>query len=350
MQGLMYEGPGQLRMMDVKDPVPAAGEALIRVTACGICGSDVHGYLGTTGRRTPPMVMGHEFVGVVDRLGPGVTRVRPGDRVAVQPLIFCGTCPACRQGLTNRCPVRSMFGVLQVNGAMAERIAVPERLIYALPSSVDDVHGSLLEPLAVAYSAVRRAGSAEAQYALVIGAGTIGLMVVQMLRSLRPGTKILVMDVNARRLLLARELGAADTLVPPGDDIKRWLAAATASEGVSLAFEVVGAAATVQQALAALEPGGTCVWVGNAARMIELNMQEVVTRELDIRGTYAYTHAAFGEALNILASGRLNLDPMISRVAPLKEGPALFEKLAQGKDNLIKAILTNDAHREEAGR
>lgn len=345
MQGLVYEGPQRLRMMEVPEPVPVAGEVLVRITACGICGSDVHGYLGKTGRRTPPVIMGHEFVGVVERLGAGVTRVRTGDRVVIQPLIFCGTCPACRKGLTNRCPTRSMYGVMSVNGAMAERIVVSERQIYVLPPSVDDVHGSLLEPLAVAYSAVRNAEGRVARHALVIGAGTIGLMVVQMIRALRPATPILAMDLSVQRLGLAKAMGASATYVPQkGDEAQRWIAEATGGEGVDLAFEAVGASATVQQALGALGLGGLCVWVGNSAKMIELDMQAVVTREVEIKGTYAYTHAAFGEALDILAAGRLNLDPLISRVAPMKEGPVLFEALAQGNSELIKVILTNDSY------
>ncbi len=340
MRGLVYEGPGRLRLTDVATPVPAAGEALIRVAACGICGSDVHGYRGLTGRRTPPVIMGHEFTGVVERLGGGVKRVKPGDRVAVQPLIFCGACPACRQGLTNRCPNRRMYGVMDCNGAMAEYVAVHEKQIYPLPAWVDDVHGSLLEPLAVAFSAVRRAERADARRALVVGTGTIGLMIVQMLRASRPGIRILAADVNAGRLDLARQMGADAVFDPSGADARSILAGATDGEGVDLAFEAVGLAATVRQALGALRPGGLCVWVGNSAKMIEIDMQETVVRELEVRGTYAYTHGAFGETLALLAGGALHLDPLISRVAPLREGPVWFEKLAAATDDLVKVILT----------
>jgi len=339
MQALVYHGPRQLQIESVADPQCGSGDVLIRVRASGICGSDLHGYLGISGRRIPPMIMGHEFAGEVVAVGAGVQYLSVGDRVAVQPMLFCGECEMCRQGLTTRCAHRKMLGVMDVNGSMAELISVPGRLVYKLPDSVDDIHGALLEPLAVAYSAVSRVVGADARHTLVVGAGTIGLLVVQVLRAKFPQMAILVSDTNVHRLGLAKEMGADHTLVAQADEVETGVKTATSGEGVDLSFEAVGISATVQQALGNLRSGGTCVWIGNSAKVIDLNMQDVVTRELTIRGTYAYTHAAFGEALKMLESGRLNLDPVVSRVCRLAEGPEMFEKLVLGTDDLVKVVL-----------
>lgn len=340
MKGLVYNGSEELSLTEVKDPAPGKGEVLINVKAAAICGSDVHGYLGTSGRRTPPMIMGHELSGEIAQLGEGATRFAVGDRVTVQPLIFCGQCDYCEQGLTNLCPTKRMYGVMDVDGAMAEQICVLEKLVYRLPESVTYPHGAMLEPLAVAYTAVTKAPSIEGRHVLVVGAGAIGLLVLQILKTLAPA-KTFVSDVNEFRLDVAKRMGADVAINPANDDLKEVVAGETEGKGADIAFEVVGISATVQQAMSALRTGGTCVWVGNSEQMITLNMQEVVTRQLAISGTYAYTHEGFGEAIGLLAEQKPDLDPLISKVVPLDQGPEMFALLGQGARDLIKVILTN---------
>ena len=340
MKGLVYNGPEDLSLTQIKDLAPARDEVLIKVRAAAICGSDVHGYLGISGRRTPPMIMGHEFSGEISKLGEGVTRFAVGDRVTVQPLIFCGRCEYCERGLTNLCQSKKMYGVMDVNGAMAEYICVLERLVYRLPDSINYLHGAMLEPFAVAYTAVKKAPGIEGQNVLVVGTGTIGLLVFQIVKTLAPA-KTFVSDVNEFRLDLAKQIGADFALNPGKDDLKEIIGRQTNGKGVDIAFEVVGISTTVRQAMSALRTGATCIWVGNSEKMITMNMQEVVTRQLNISGTYAYTHEGFGEAISLLAEQKPDLDPMISKVVPLDQGPEMFKQLAKGTSQLIKVILTS---------
>ncbi|MDO8685645.1 MAG: alcohol dehydrogenase catalytic domain-containing protein [Clostridiales bacterium] len=340
MRGLLFKGNEDVSMVLLNDLKPDRGEVLIKVKATGICGSDVHGYLGITGRRIPPMIMGHEFSGYISEIGEGVKNFTAGDRVTVQPLIFCGECEYCGHGLTNLCENKKFYGAMDVNGSMAEYICVPEKLVYKLPDSISYLHGTMIEPLAVAYSAVKRAPEIEGKNVLVVGAGTIGLLVLQIVRSKKPG-RIFVVDINELRLDLAKKMGADFVLNPKNTDIKEFINSETMNRGVDIAFEVVGISATVQQAMSVLKKNGICVWVGNSEKMINVNMQEVVTKELNITGTYAYTHQEFGETINLLAGHNLDLDSMISNVVHLDEGPLMFKRLVKESSELIKVILTD---------
>ena len=338
MKALMYLGPERLEMARIPDPVAGEGEVLVQVEATGICGSDLHGYLGKTGRRIPPMVMGHEFSGVVAALGPGLSAYRVGDRVVVQPVISCGECEFCKQGLTNLCAAKKLFGVMDVNGSMAEFVAVPEHLLYPLPANVDFLSGALIEPLAVAYSATKKA-EVRGKTVLVVGSGTIGLMLLQTILAEGPRA-VYVSDVNEFRLGVAKRLGAAGVINPAKGDFAAAVAEATLGRGFDVVFEAVGITPTVQQAMSALRIEGTCVWVGNSEKIISLNMQEVVTKVLRVFGTYTYSHAEFGEALGLVAAGKIDMKPIISRVEPLERGAEMFRIQTKEPGNLIKIILT----------
>jgi 2-desacetyl-2-hydroxyethyl bacteriochlorophyllide A dehydrogenase len=341
MKALVYRGPKSLVLEEAVRPAVQSQEVLLRVAATGICGSDVHGYLGLTGRRTPPMIMGHEFCGTVEEAGSAVTGFRPGDRVAVQPVVFCGECSFCREGLTNLCTNRRFFGVMDCNGSMAEYLNVPARLLYRMPDSMRPEGGAMVEPLAVAYRAVgKAAGRIEGRTVLVVGAGTIGLLVLAMVKLHRPA-KVLVSDLSDRRLELARRIGADATVNPSREAVGKAVAELTGGLGVDVSFEAVGAGPTVEQALAALRPRGTCVWVGNSQRVIPLDMQASVTREISILGSYIYTHAEFGEALGLLARGAVDVGPIISRTVALEQGPELFAALSDPATELVKVVLAS---------
>jgi len=342
MKALVYEGPKNIKIKQVNDPILHKGEVIIKVKATGICGSDVHGYLGITGRRTPPMIMGHEFSGDISEIGEGVIKFSVGDRVTVQPLIFCGDCEYCKQGLTNLCINKKYYGSMDTNGSMAEFISVPQKLIYKLPDLLNYLEGAMIEPLAIAYCAVNKVPNIEGKNVFVVGAGTIGLLVLQVVKSKNP-TKIFTSDTDENRLGLAKKMGADFTINPIKDNLKDIINRETKNEGIDIAFEVVGISATVQQAMSVLKIKGTCVWVGNSEKMINLNMQEIVTKELNIIGTYGCTHIEFGNSIKFLVEKDLDLNSMISKVVPLNEGPEMFKKLAEGKSNLIKVILTDSA-------
>lgn len=340
MKALVYEGPKKIIIKQVDDPIPYKGELLIKVKTTGICGSDVHGYLGITGRRTPPMIMGHEFSGDISEIGKGVTKFDVGDRVTVQPIVFCGNCEYCKQGLTNLCSKKKFYGAMDTNGSMAEYICVPQKLIYKLPDSVSYLEGAMIEPLSVAYRAVKQVSNIEGENVFIVGAGTIGLLILQVAKSKNP-SKIFITDINENRLDLAKKMGVDFAINPIKDNLKGIIDRETKNEGMDIAFEVVGISATVQQAMSVLKRKGTCIWVGNSEKMVNLNMQEIVTKELNITGTYSYTHKEFEDSIKFLVEQDLDLDSMISKVVPLEKGPLMFKELSEGEGKLIKVILTD---------
>lgn len=340
MKALVYYGPEDLRFTEIEDLKPAENEVLIRIKACGICGSDVHGYMGITGRRIAPMVMGHEFAGVVHAAGENAKKYNIGDRVTVQPVNFCGKCVFCQQGLTNMCTNKKFLGVLDVNGAMAEYVCIPEHLIYRLPNSMSYIQGAMLEPLAVAYRAVKNCPSLEGKNVLIVGAGTIGLLALQLVRLQNPH-KVFVTDLSDFRLETAKRIGADITINPSKKKIEEIILNATEQNGIDVAIEAVGVSATVQQAMSVLKTGGTCKWIGNSAKMINLNMQDVVTRELNISGTYIYTHEEFGEVVELLASGKIDVEAIISKKVTLEEGIGIFKQLSKDASELIKVVIVD---------
>jgi threonine dehydrogenase-like Zn-dependent dehydrogenase len=339
MKALVYHGPETLKWEEIPDVSPREGEVLIKIKAVGICGSDVHGYLGITGRRTPPMVMGHEFSGIVAAVGAGVTNVKAGDRVAPYPVVFCGECEFCKQGNVHICLNKTAFGVLECNGAMAEYISVPAKLAFKLADDVSYGVGSMMEPMAVSYRGVNNAGDLSGKNVLIVGAGTIGLLALAIVKMRNPA-KIFVSDLSDHRLAVAAQMGADFTINPGSSDLQATIKAGTGGSGVDVAFEAVGATPTVQQAMSALKIGGTAVWIGNSAKMIQVNMQEIVTRELKVVGTFLYTFKEFGEVVALLNSGKINVEPMISLETPMENGPALFARLAKDPGPMIKVILT----------
>lgn len=341
MKALVYYGPEDLRQEDIADLKPLPGEALLRVKACGICGSDVHGYLGITGRRIPPMVMGHEFSGQVAEVGEGVTNIQVGNRAAVYPVVFCDSCEQCLKGNVHLCLNKKALGVLECNGAMAEYVSVPAKLLFKLDDYVTYEAGSMMEPLAVSCRGVNHAGDLTGKNVLVVGAGTIGLLVTALVNMQNPA-RIFVSDLSDSRLGIAREMGATHLINPSRDNLTEIIQMETGAPGVDVAFEAVGATPTVQQAMASLRAGGTAVWIGNSAKMININMQEIVTKELRVFGTFLYSIQEFGYVAGLLNSGKLNIEPIISLKAPMMEkGVELFAKLAKDPGSLIKVILNN---------
>ncbi|MDO8685268.1 MAG: alcohol dehydrogenase catalytic domain-containing protein, partial [Clostridiales bacterium] len=338
MKSLVYYGSEEIRITDTIKPEPKQEEALIKVKSVGICGSDVHGYSGKTGRRIPPMIMGHEFSGIVSDIGNKVKRFKIGDRVVVHPVNYCGTCEQCKAGLINICPKRSFLGVMDINGAMAEYVCACEKQIFRLPDNLSFTQGAMVEPLAVAHRAVEKAGNIELNDILVVGAGTIGLLVVKILKSRNPG-KIIVSDLSDYRLGIAEKSGADIVINPTRTKVGDVIACATNGRGVDIAFEAVGASVTVQSALGALKNSGTCIWIGNSAKMINIDMQEVVIRELRIYGIHIYTGEDFAQAIRLLADGVVDINPVVSKCITLEEAPGFFKLLANVPEEIVKVII-----------
>ena len=344
MKALLLSSYKNLELADLPAPSPAPDEVLIRVAACGICGSDVHGYDGSSGRRIPPIVMGHEAAGVIAAVGAAVKTFAPGDRVTFDSTVYCGECPNCRRGNVNLCDRRQVLGVscgdYRRAGAFAEFVAVPARILYRLPDNFPFAEAAMLEAVAVAIHGVNLAQLAPNSTALVVGAGTIGILTLQALRA-AGCSKVFVTDVDTQRLALAKKLGATETLLSDDSLLARILER-TSNEGVDVALECVGRNETVAASIDATRKGGTVVLVGNIAPTVNLPLQKVVTRQIRLQGSCA-SAGEYPQAIEWMASGKIQVKPLITAIAPLEEGPRWFERLHAREPNLLKVVLTPNA-------
>jgi L-iditol 2-dehydrogenase len=318
-----------------------ADEVLVRVAAAGICGSDVHGMDGSSGRRVPPLVMGHEAAGVIEAVGGSVTGFSPGDAVTFDSTIWCGRCAFCREGVVNLCDDRRVLGVstgeYRRDGAFAERVVVPARVVYALPAGLSMVEAALTEPLAVALHAVSRTPLVEDDEALVVGCGVIGLLVIAAVR--QAGCKrIIAVDLSPSRLARATAMGATDVVTAGSDDVVEQLQALTDGRGPDVAFEAVGIGSTVALAIAAVRKGGTVVLVGNVVPAVELPLQWVVSRQLTLLGSAA-SCGEYPRALELIASRAVDVAALVSEVAPLADGAEWFDRLRAPQTPLLKVVL-----------
>jgi len=341
MKALVLADYNRLEYRDVPTPEPGPDDVLIEVIACGICGSDVHGMDGSTGRRRPPVIMGHEAAGRIARLGANVRDWAEGDRVTFDSTIYCGRCSFCRSGRINLCDNRRVLGVsceeYRSDGAFAQYVAVPGHILARLPDEVSFHQAALVEPLSVALHAAGRARIESGDTAVVIGAGMIGLLVVQTLRS-AGCRRVVAVDINADRLELAGKLGADETLRAEAVDVPAEVAKITDGRLADVVVEAVGAASTVQDAVACLRKGGRLVLVGNVSPEIPLPLQAVVTRELTLLGSCA-SSGEYPACLDMIARRAVDVDSLISAAAPLAEGASWFERLRRGDENLMKIIL-----------
>ena len=339
MKALVFHGNNDLRYEEVPSPEISDCEASVKVKAVGICGSDIHGYLGKTGRRIPPMIMGHEFSGFVEKIGKSVENVKPGDEVVVFPYTTCGHCSYCRKEAINQCPDKKFFGVFATNGAMAERISARSNLLFPLPDGTEYTHGALVEPLSVALRAVNRADIHPETTVTIIGAGTIGLMCL-ILAKVQKAKRVGMVDIIESRLHLARELGA-DFLFNSKDNDPASVISNQLKGGAHVVIEAVGTEKAVQQSIQWAARGGKVVIVGLSQRMMSLDMHEIVNKEVRIEGSFLYDRREFQDILKQLPALKPSLDKIVSLTAPLAEGVELFERLVGMKDNLLKVVLTD---------
>jgi len=341
MRALLLSEYKTLSVVDMPVPEPGDDEVLVRVQACGICGSDVHGYDGSTGRRIPPLVMGHEAAGIVERTGAGVEGFAAGERVTFDSTVSCGRCHFCHRGQINLCDNRTVLGVscgdYRRHGAFAEYVAVPSRILYKLPDSLAFEHAALVESVSIAVHAVNRHRPKPDDTVIVVGAGMIGVLVLQVLRS-KGCRNIVAVDVDSRKLALAERVGATGTVNPQDGDVLSAVQRLTGGKGADVSFEVVGHGDTVLSAIRSLRKGGTAVLVGNLSPRVELPLQEVVSRELSVLGSCA-SNGEIPECIDLLARGVVDVDPIISLKAPLEEGPELFARLYGGDKTLMKVII-----------
>jgi L-iditol 2-dehydrogenase len=340
MNALLLKEYMHLEIVDM--PVPTIGpeDVLVKVRACGICGSDVHGLDGKTGRRIPPLVMGHEAAGEVVETGANVTDLRPGDRVTFDSTVYCGRCFFCARGEVNLCDNREVLGVspgpYRRHGAFAEYVSVPRRIMYRLPENLSYEQAALIEAVSVAVHAVSLTPVKLGDTAVVVGSGMIGLLTMQAARA-AGCSRVIAVDTDAGRLKLALGSGATDTVDAKAGAVEKILEL-TGGRGADIALECVGATEPIKTAIASVRKGGAVTLVGNVAPSIELPLQSVVSRQIRLQGSCA-SNGEYPVCIEMMSRGAIQVDALISAVAPLEEGASWFDRLYRHEPNLMKVIL-----------
>ena len=341
MKALLLTRYMQLEMTEMPAPAIGPDDVLVRVRACGICGSDVHGLDGTTGRRIPPLVMGHEAAGEVVEVGTAVADLGAGERVTFDSTVYCGRCYYCTRGEQNLCDNREVLGVspgpYRRHGAFAEYVAVPRRIVYRLPDGLSYERAAMIEAVGVAVHAVGLTPVRLGDTAVVVGTGMIGLLTIQA--ALRAGCgRVIAVDPEPGRLKLARAAGASDTVDPRAGDAAEAIRALTGGRGADVAWECVGATEPVAAAIGSVRKGGAVTLVGNVSPRVEVPLQAVVSRQIRVQGSCA-SNGEYPACMEMVARGAIEVDSLISAVAPLEEGAAWFGKLYRREGNLMKVIL-----------
>jgi len=325
--------PREMVLEDRPAPAgPSKGWALIEVKAVGICGSDMHAYRGTQPFQTYPRIPGHEMSGVLVR---PTSRLKEGQPVTVEPLLRCGKCYPCRQGRYNCCVDLKVMGV-HVDGAMCEHVRVPEQLVFPVSEKIPIDQAALCEPVAVACQAVKRARVASGDSVLVIGAGPIGLMVMQVARA--KGAKVFTSDIDPDRLRLAKRLGADEAIDPGKEDLSDVMRGLTDGDGPNVVIEAVGSEATINQAVQVVSAAGRVVLVGLFGETMSFKPIILIRKELDFLGS-RNSSGVFPEAIGLIAAGKVVLANLITHRFSLEESPEMFRRIDEGRIRPVKPVL-----------
>jgi len=328
--------PHKLALEQVRARAPKRGEVRVRVAYCGVCGSDVHAFEGRHPFISTPILQGHEFSGTVERVGAGVRGLKPGDRVTAEPSLTCGTCFSCRHGRYNICRRLRVLGC-QAPGAFAEYITLPAHKAVKLPSAISLRSAALIEPLAVGVHAVRIGAVQPDEHVVVVGAGTIGLMVMQAARA--RGCRVLQTDILPYRLRAARRLGASRVA-----DLRKTRAAtavrgAFGARGADVIFECAGSQASTDDAFAMARKGTRLVMTAVYANDLSVPMGIVQDWELDLRGTLMYTMPDYRLAIRELRNGNVNADGMITHELPLEQLEQAYRLILERDTEKIKVLI-----------
>lgn len=310
--------------------------------ACAVCGSDVHGMDGSTGRRRPPIIMGHEAAGVIESVGPGVRDFKTGDRVTFDSTVYCNKCDMCKAGHVNLCASRRVLGVscedYRLDGAFAEYVAVPEYVLYRLPDSVSFQQAAMVEPLAIAYHAATRTPVTPGVCTVILGVGTIGMLTLQVVRAMGAETVIAV-DIDDEKLAAALTKGATAIVNSRDADVVRKILELTpGGNGADLAYDATGITQTVEICLRSLALNGKAVLIGNLAQKIDFPLQWVVTRQISLFGSCA-SAGEYNECLRLIEEGKVDVDALISKVVPLSEGNEWINRVYAREPGLNKIVL-----------
>ena len=341
MKALVLEKYNELVYKDVPEPEISEDEVLIQVKACGICGSDVHGLDGSTGRRIPPLIMGHEASGVIIKTGNYVRYWKVGDRVTFDSTIYPLNDWYTLEGLYNLSDNREVLGVspgsYRRNGAFAEYVAVPQHILYHIPDNVSFEQAAMVEPIAVAMHAINQVHLKLGESCVVVGVGTIGTFILQLLK-LTGTNQLIAVDINNQNLKQAEKTGADFIFNPAHDQIQNKIRSITKNRGADIAFEAVGNSDSVNTCVNSVRKGGRIILVGNLSASVDFPLQSVVTREIKLCGSCAI-RGEYAPVLDMLAKRKINVEDHISAVARLSEGAGWFTRLRNNNEGLKKVIL-----------
>jgi len=350
MKALLMKEYKKLVYTDFEDPkIEDPHDLLVKIKAVAICGSDVHGFDGSTGRRKPPIIMGHEAAGEVAETGKSVRAFKKGDRITFDSTIYCGNCFFCRQGMVNLCDNRTVLGVscdeYRRHGAFAEYVVIPERIALHLPETISGEisceisyeEAACTEPVGVAAHALRMTTIALNDSVAVVGSGLIGNLIIQLLKTSCSG-KIIALDTDERRRETAKNSGADEVLDPADPDLDEKIKSLSSGRGVDRAIEAVGATEPIRTAIFITRKGGSVTLVGNVSPGVEIPLQTVVSRQLKLQGSCAIS-GEYPLALDLMARKKINVKTLLSATAPLSEGDSWMNKLYKRDGNLLKVVL-----------
>lgn len=341
MKALVLERYNRFEFKEVEKPEIEPDEVLVKVEAVGICGSDVHGMDGSTGRRQPPLIMGHEASGEITAIGSAVRNWNLGDRVTFDSTIYRLDDWYTRHGWYNLSDKRVVLGVscddYRRHGAFAEYVAVPQHILYRLPEKVSFTQAAMVEPVAVALHALSLGKPQVNDSVVVVGAGMIGLFVIQLLKVAGCG-QIIAVDLDEDKLVLAAKLGATHCFISQVPGLNQEILELTNGRGADQAYEAVGISETVQLAIANVRKGGTVTLLGNLSPQIEFPLQSVVTRQIMVQGSCAIC-GEYPAVLDLIAAGKIDVDALVSAEAALSEGADWFNRLYSKEKGLVKIIL-----------
>jgi L-gulonate 5-dehydrogenase len=337
MKQVFLKSPFDLQVIESDLPVRKPGEALIQVKASGICGSDVTAYKGVNPTVTYPLVLGHETVGEVIEAGPGTQDVKNGDRVVVEPYIFCSNCYPCSLGRTNNCEKLTVRGV-HVAGTMSEQITHPVRLLHKIPDEIRWEELALIEPLAIALHAVRRASVQPGEHVVISGAGPIGLLVAQAVKI--AGAEPIVIDPLLERLNTAQSLGVKYTFNPVAEDVISKVREITDNRLSEVLIEASGAGSAISGAVDCVSYSGRVVLVGWPKEEILMRAALFIRKELDIRGS-RNSVGEFPEAIRLIAGRQVQVAPLISSTVQISDAPRAIRDLAEHPEQFLKIVVVN---------
>ena len=334
-QAVMTE-PGHIEFRDVAAPMPGPGEALLRIHRIGVCGSDIHVWHGKHPYTPYPVVQGHEFSACIEQIGEGVTGLAPGDKVTALPQEVCGTCGPCRRGDYHICDQLKVEG-FQAPGCAQELWVAPADRIVKLPPSFSYEQGALVEPAAVAVHAVGRGGDMAGQNVVVLGAGPIGNLVAQVAAAGR--ANVLITDLSDYRLDVAKRCGLAHVSNAGREPLADAVGRVFGEAGYGVAFECVGVEATMGPAIETIGKGGTIVVVGVFAEKARVDLGLVQDRELTLRGTLMYRRDDYERAVELIATGGIATDPLVTRHVAFEDYPAAYDFIERAGDKTLKVMI-----------